>query len=106
CSVNSCNLPYFNVTDDGNFEVLDGQQRLTSLGRYFTNKFAVKDGNGMEQYFSGLANNLKKKILDTELLIYECQGTESEIKDSFKTINIVGVPLNNQELLWSICDCC
>lgn len=99
-------LIYFNVTDDGNFEVLDGQQRLTSLGRYFTNKFAVKDGNGMEQYFTGLANNLKKKILDTELLIYECQGTESEIKDWFKTINIVGVPLNNQELLWSICDCC
>lgn len=92
-------LIYFNVTDDGNFEVLDGQQRLTSLGRYFTNKFAVKDGNGMEQYFTGLANNLKKKILDTELLIYECQGTESEIKDWFKTINIVGVPLNNQELL-------
>lgn len=92
-------LIYFNVTDDGNFEVLDGQQRLTSLGRYFTNKFAVKDDNGMEQYFTGLANNLKKKILDTELLIYECQGTESEIKDWFKTINIVGVPLNNQELL-------
>ena len=41
----------------------------------------------------------KTKILETKLLIYECEGTESEIKEWFKTINIAGVPLNDQELL-------
>ena len=44
----------------------------------------------------------KKKILNTNLLIYECEGTESEIKEWFKTINIVGVPVNNQEILNSV----
>ena len=92
-------LIYFNKVDDEKLEVLDGQQRITSFGRYVTNKFAVKDENGMEQYFSGIAADKQKKILDTKLLIYECEGTESDIKDWFKTINIAGVPLNDQELL-------
>jgi 5-methylcytosine-specific restriction endonuclease McrA len=95
-------LIYFVKVDDDRFEILDGQQRITSLGRFVTNKFAVKDENGMEQYFSGIAVDKQKKILESELLIYECEGEESEIKEWFKTINIVGVPLNNQELLNSI----
>ena len=53
----------------------------------------------MEQYFSGIAADKQAKILDAKLLIYECEGTESEIKEWFRTINIAGVPLNNQELL-------
>lgn len=92
-------LIYFNQTSDGKFEVLDGQQRITSFGRFVTNKFAVKDENGMEQYFDGLAKDKQQKILDTKLLIYVCEGTESEIKEWFRTINIAGVPLNAQELL-------
>ncbi len=92
-------LIYFNKVSDDNLEVLDGQQRITSFGRFVTNKFAIKDENGMEQYFGGFAVDKKNKILDTKLLIYECEGTESEIKEWFKTINILGVPLNNQELL-------
>ena len=92
-------LIYFNKTGADSYEVLDGQQRITSIGRYVTNKFAVRDENDMEQYFSGIANDKQKKILETELLIYECDGTESEIKEWFKTINIAGVPLNEQELL-------
>jgi len=91
-------LIYFNKISENNLEVLDGQQRITSLGRFLTDKFAIKDENGM-QYFGGLAKDKKDKILETKLLIYECEGTESEIKEWFKTINIVGVPLNNQELL-------
>ena len=91
-------LIYFNKVGEEKFEVLDGQQRITSFGRYVTGKFAVKI-DGMEQYFSGLAENLQKKILETPLLIYECEGEESEIKERFKTINIAGVPLNEQELL-------
>ncbi|HQI26297.1 MAG TPA: DUF262 domain-containing protein, partial [Candidatus Paceibacterota bacterium] len=92
-------LIYFNKVSDSKLEVLDGQQRITSLGRFITDKFAIKDENGMEQYFGGMAKDKKVKILETKLLIYECEGTESEIKEWFKTINIAGVPLNDQELL-------
>lgn len=92
-------LIYFNKVSESNLEVLDGQQRITSLGRFVTGKFAIKDENNMEQYFGGMAKDKKNKFLETKLLIYECEGTESEIKEWFKTINIAGVPLNNQELL-------
>ncbi|MFA6944013.1 MAG: DUF262 domain-containing protein [Patescibacteria group bacterium] len=92
-------LIYFNIVSADNLEVLDGQQRITSLGRFITDKFAIKDENGMEQYFGGMAKDKQAKILETKLLIYECEGTESQIKEWFKTINIAGVPLNNQELL-------
>lgn len=92
-------LIYFNKIAENNLEVLDGQQRITSFGRFVTDKFAIRDENGMEQYFSGMAKDKKAKILETKLLVYECEGTESEIKEWFKTINIAGVPLNNQELL-------
>lgn len=95
-------LIYFNKTPNGKLEVLDGQQRITSFGRFVTGKFAIKDTHGMEQYFSGLASDLQNKILQTKLLIYECEGTESEIKEWFKTINIAGIPLNEQELLNAI----
>ncbi|MFK7749787.1 MAG: DUF262 domain-containing protein [Kordia sp.] len=91
-------LIYFNKVSDEKFEVLDGQQRITSIGRYVSNKFAIKDDNGMEQYFSGIAKSKQDLILQTPLLIYECEGTEPEIKNWFRTINIVGVPLNNQEI--------
>jgi len=92
-------LIYFNTVSVDKFEVLDGQQRITSFGRFVSNKFAIKDENGMEQYFSGIAKDKQEIILNTKLLIYECEGTESEIKEWFRTINIAGVPLNNQELL-------
>jgi hypothetical protein len=92
-------LIYFNKTDGGRLEVLDGQQRITSIGRYTTGKFAVKDENGREQYFSGIARDKQENIMNSTLLVYECEGTESEIKEWFKTINIAGVPLNEQELL-------
>ena len=91
-------LIYFNKVDDNKFEVLDGQQRITSLGRFVTGKFAIKI-NGNLQYFKGMATDLQERILNTKLLVYECEGTESEIKEWFKTINIAGIPLNTQELL-------
>ncbi|MBN2287652.1 MAG: DUF262 domain-containing protein, partial [Tissierellales bacterium] len=92
-------LIYFNKVSDDNLEVLDGQQRITSIGRFVTNKFAIKDENGMEQYFSGIAADKQDKILETPLLIYECEGTEWEIKEWYRTINIAGIPLTDQELL-------
>lgn len=95
-------LIYFNKTADGRLEVLDGQQRITSFGRFVTDKFAIPDSNGMQQYFSGLPSDEQLKIMDSEILVYECEGTETEIKQWFKTINIAGVPLNEQELLNAI----
>lgn len=94
-------LIYFAVGKDDagndNLEVLDGQQRITSIGRYVTNKFAIPTASG-EQYFSSLTEDKQSLILDTELLVYICEGTETEIKEWFETINIAGVPLNAQEL--------
>ncbi len=92
-------LIYFHKAGADSFEVLDGQQRITSIGRFVNDKFAIKDANGMQQNFSGMAKDKKTKIWETKLLIYECEGEESEIKDWFKTINIAGIPLRNQELL-------
>lgn len=89
-------LIYLNVNGTM-LEVLDGQQRITSIGRFVTGKFAIKL-SGKEQTFSSLPKDIQDRLLDTELLIYECEGTETEIKEWFRTINIAGVPLNAQEL--------
>lgn len=93
-------LIYFNVEGDV-LEVLDGQQRITSVGRFVTGKFAIKV-EGKEQTFSSLSKSHQQKIMMTELDIYECDGSEDEIKQWFETINIAGVPLNKQELLNAI----
>lgn len=95
-------LIYFTQTADGMYEVLDGQQRITSFGRFLTGKFPIKDKNGMEQYFRSLAEDLQNKIKNTKLTIYICESEESEIKEWFDTINIVGIPLNEQERLNAI----
>ncbi len=93
-------LIYFNVNGDG-LEVLDGQQRITSIGRFVTGKFAIRV-DGKEQTFSSLPVEDQKLLKESTLLVYECQGTEKEIKEWFQTVNIAGVPLNNQELLNAI----
>lgn len=93
-------LIYFNVEGD-KLEVLDGQQRITSVGRFVMGKFAIKP-DGREQTFSSLPVQQQQLILKSVLLVYECTGSESEIKEWFKTINIAGVPLTDQELLNSI----
>lgn len=97
-------LIYFNDASAGfndgkaHLEVLDGQQRITSIGRFVTGKFAIiRDGR--EQTFTSLPPEDQQLILSSTLLVYVCTGTESEIKEWFKTINISGVPLKHQELL-------
>lgn len=94
-------LIYFSVGQDyeGNdrLEVLDGQQRITSIGRFVTGRFAIQTDSG-EQTFGSLPQDQQDLIMDTELLVYVCTGTETEIKEWFKTINISNVPLNEQEL--------
>ena len=90
-------LIYFNQTSDGRLEVLDGQQRITSFGRFVIGKFAIKRGD-RETYFSGLPKEEQDEIKNAPLTIYVCEGEEREIKEWFRTINIIGVPLNDQEL--------
>ena len=92
-------LIYFNKVGDNNFEVLDGQQRITSLGRFVEGVLSIIDESGIPQDINSIANDKREKILNTKLLIYICEGTESEIKEWFRTINIAGVPLKPQELL-------
>ncbi len=91
-------LIYFVKAADGRLEVLDGQQRITSLGRFVLGYFSITDSRGREHIFGGLNKEEQAKILDARLLVYECEGTEKEIKEWFGTINIAGVPLNQQEL--------
>lgn len=93
-------LIYFNDAA-GQLEVLDGQQRITSIGRFLRGKFAIKV-DGREQSFSSLPPEQQELIETSELLVYVCTGTEAEIKEWFQTINIAGVPLNKQELLNAI----
>lgn len=97
-------LIYFVKTEDkdGNekYEVLDGQQRITSFGRFVnsTYPFAVFDKSGNPRYFDSLSKEEQDKILNTELTIYLCEGTSEEIQTWFEKINLVGVKLTNQEL--------
>lgn len=90
-------LIYFNKVGKDKYEVLDGQQRITSLGRYKTGKFALMSDNEPPQYFDSLPKDKQDLIDNTTLTIYICEGTETDIKDWFRTINIAGIPLNHQE---------
>lgn len=92
-------LMYFVKNKDGQYEVLDGQQRITSIGRFVNQSytFSIIDG-GEEKHFDRLTPFQQKLIKDTKLTIYICEGEPSEIEEWFKKINIQGVPLTPQEL--------
>ena len=92
-------LIYFVKNSDGMYEVLDGQQRITSFARFVNQSwpFAV-ERNGKPRYFNSLDPDEQKKIVDAPLTIYVCEGDPSEIQEWFETINIAGVPLVKQEL--------
>lgn len=92
-------LIYFVLNADGIYEVLDGQQRITSFARFVNQSwpFAV-ERNGKPRYFNSLDPDEQKKITEAPLTIYVCEGEPSEIQDWFETINIAGVPLVKQEL--------
>lgn len=89
-------LIYFNKTKEGQYEVLDGQQRITSFGRFVTGKLSI-NYNGRDTDFNGLPQEKKDLILDSKLVVFVCEGEEEEILEWFQTINIVGVKLNEQE---------
>lgn len=87
------NVMYWMVKEDGNYEMLDGQQRTISIGQYTSGDFSLNSC-----YFSNLTDGEQNQILDYELMIYFCDGTDRERLDWFRIINIAGVKLTNQEL--------
>lgn len=87
------NVMYWMVRDDGGYEVLDGQQRTISVGQYVTGKFSLDD-----RYFNNLTDAERRQILDYELMIYFCEGTDKERLDWFRIINIAGEKLTDQEI--------
>ena len=92
-------LIYFVLNKDGMYEVLDGQQRITSFARFVNQSwpFAV-ERNGKPRYFNSLDKDEQERITNAPLTIYVCEGEPSEIQEWFETINIAGVPLVKQEL--------
>lgn len=91
------NVMYWVKTGEKSFEVLDGQQRTISICQYFNNEFSL---NYMG--FANLPIDKQNLFLDYELMVYICEGTDSEKLDWFKTINIAGEKLTNQELRNSV----
>jgi hypothetical protein len=87
------NVMYWAVRADGDFEVIDGQQRTISICQYVEGDFAF---NG--RYFHNLQTDERQVILDYPLMVYRCSGTDSEKLEWFKTINIAGEKLTDQEL--------
>ena len=87
------NVMYWSDREDGSFEIIDGQQRTISIAQYVEGDFSL-DG----RYFHNLPSDTADLILDYELMVYVCTGTDSEKLDWFRTVNIAGVKLTNQEL--------
>ena len=87
------NVMYWAVREDGNFEVIDGQQRTISICQFVTSDFALNN-----RYFHNLQQDEKEQILNYKLMVYLCSGTDSEKLEWFRTINIAGEKLTDQEL--------
>ena len=94
------NVMYWSDQGDGSYELIDGQQRTLSICTFLNNDFSCKGlfGNPQPLKFGTLSEDLQKKILDYELTVYICDGTESEKLEWFRTINIAGEELTDQEL--------
>lgn len=92
------NVMYWSKTGANTYEVLDGQQRTVSIAQYINKDFPIKI-NGNDKFFQNLTDEEKQTILDYELTVYVCEGTEAEKLEWFKRINIAGEVLTSQELL-------
>ena len=88
------NVMYWVKTDQGNFEVLDGQQRTISIGQYINGDFSLND-----RFFHNLMDEEQEQIMDYELMIYFCEGTDKERIEWFHIVNIAGEKLTDQEIL-------
>jgi hypothetical protein len=91
------NVMYWAVRDDGGYEVIDGQQRTISICQYVKGEFSIPiDGNALA--FHNLQDDQQAQILSYKCMVYFCAGTDSEKLEWFKTINIAGERLTDQEL--------
>ena len=87
------NVMYWMIREGGGYEVLDGQQRTISIGQYVSGDFSLND-----RFFHNLTDEEQNQILDYELMIYFCEGTDKERLDWFRIINIAGEKLTEQEI--------
>lgn len=87
------NVMYWAVRADGNYEIIDGQQRTISICQYVAGDFSVRD-----LYYHNLTNDRQEQLLNYKIMVYFCSGTESEKLEWFRTINIAGEKLTDQEL--------
>lgn len=91
------NIMYWNDNGNDTYEIIDGQQRTLSICHYYMDKFGY-NYNGNVCSYTNLPSDIKEKFLEYEIDVYICTGTESEKLEWFKTINIAGEPLTEQEL--------
>ena len=91
------NVMYWSENADGTYEIIDGQQRTISFCQYVNGEFSI-DINGYPKTFGNLTETQKKQILDYPLMVYVCSGSEEDKLEWFRTINIVGKELSQQEL--------
>ena len=91
------NVMYWVEDGEGNYELLDGQQRTVSICRYCSGDFSMMI-DGTPKTFNNLTSHEKNAFLDYKLMIYVCKGNDKEKLDWFKTINIAGMVLTDQEL--------
>lgn len=87
------NVMYWSVREEGDFEIIDGQQRTISVCQFVNGDFAFEN-----RYFHNLQDDEQEQILNYKLTVYQCSGTDSERLDWFRTINIAGAELTDQEL--------
>jgi len=92
------NVMYWVKKDDGTFEVLDGQQRTISICQYLNHDYSIKDENGTIRYIDNWQDDVRKLIENYELMVYICEGSDTEKLEWFRTINIAGEKLSDQEL--------
>lgn len=88
------NVMYWSVREDGTYEIIDGQQRTISICQYVHGDFAY-----LFRYFGNLTPDEQRQIMDYQLFVYLCKGTDKEKLKWFQTINIAGKKLTEQELL-------
>ena len=93
------NVMYWSDRGDGTFEVIDGQQRTISVAQYVSGEFSFPDlFTHHDMFFDNLSEAQQQKIMDYDLTVYICTGDDKERLDWFRTINIAGKELTNQEL--------
>jgi hypothetical protein len=94
------NVMYWAEKEDGNFEIIDGQQRTISICEFVQGKFSFlfKDIHDRPMYYHNLREDIRERLLDYKLTVYQCSGSDTEKLDWFKTINIAGEKLTDQEL--------